>query len=178
MADYILIRQKRKTISLEVRAGEIFIKAPMSMSEFEINEFISRHTRFIEKRKAFYLTCEKQKVFLSAEELKFLPARARILFEERVHFFAPLLGVAPKSIRITSAKTRFGSCSGDNRLSFSKFTALLSPPLVDYIVVHELAHIKIKNHQSAFYALVASILPDYKVRQKQLKLEAPKYFWK
>lgn len=64
---------------------------------------------------------------------------------------------------------RFGSCSASNRLCFAWRLMRYPEAAVDYVVVHELAHIRYKNHGPAFYRLIASVLPDYKERIKLLK---------
>ena len=79
------------------------------------------------------------------------------------------MGLTPAGISITGAEKRFGSCSGKNRLCFSWRLMLYPPEAVDYVVVHELAHIRHKNHGRDFYALVASILPDYRQREALLR---------
>ena len=83
--------------------------------------------------------------------------------------FAAILGVQPAGIRITSAKKRFGSCSGTDHLCFSWRLMLYPNEAVDYVVVHELAHIREKNHSPAFYNVVAAVLPDYKRRAALLR---------
>ena len=80
-----------------------------------------------------------------------------------------MMGVMPTSIKITSAKKRFGSCSGQNGICYSWRLMLYPSEAIDYVVVHELAHIRQKNHSPAFYKEVAKILPDYKAREKLLK---------
>jgi predicted metal-dependent hydrolase len=94
--------------------------------------------------------------------------RARQIFPERVGFYARRLDLAWKGIRITSARTRYGSCSADNRLSFS-FRLVMAPyDVIDYIVVHELAHIKIKNHSKRFWEYIGKVMPDYRQRKEWL----------
>jgi predicted metal-dependent hydrolase len=94
--------------------------------------------------------------------------RARQIFPERVAFYGRRLDLAWKGIRITGARTRYGSCSGDNRLSFS-FRLVMAPyDVIDYIVVHELAHIKIKNHSKRFWEYIGKVMPDYKRRKEWL----------
>ena len=78
------------------------------------------------------------------------------------------MGLEPTNIKITGAKARFGSCSSKNSLCFSWRLMMRPPEAVDCVVVHELAHIAQKNHGRTFYALMASVLPDYKERQKLL----------
>jgi predicted metal-dependent hydrolase len=75
----------------------------------------------------------------------------------------------PTSIKINGAKTRWGSCSAKKSLNFSWRLMMAEDDVIDYVVVHELAHIKEMNHSPKFWAVVAIILPDYKQRQARLK---------
>ena len=75
----------------------------------------------------------------------------------------------PEGIKITSAKTRWGSCIAKNSLCFSWRLMLLPDDIIDYIVVHELAHIRVKNHQKQFYDEVRRYMPDYRERELRLK---------
>jgi predicted metal-dependent hydrolase len=79
------------------------------------------------------------------------------------------MGLEPTGVGITGAEKRFGSCSAKNRLSFSWRLMRYPEAAVDYVVVHELAHIRHKNHGKEFYALIESYMPDYKERRKLLK---------
>lgn len=79
------------------------------------------------------------------------------------------MGLVPAGIKITSARTRFGSCSGKNSVCFSWRLMLYPPEAIDYVIVHELAHIRHHDHSPAFYALIEQYLPDWKVRMKLLK---------
>lgn len=88
----------------------------------------------------------------------------------RVLEYASKMGVMPTAIKINSAKTRWGSCSGKNSLNFSWFLILAQDTVIDYVVVHELAHILQHNHSNHFWKIVEQVLPDYKVRQQGLKV--------
>ena len=90
---------------------------------------------------------------------------------DRVAYYAVRMGVEPRSVKITSAKTRFGSCSPKNGLCFSTRLIPHSDAAIDYVVVHELAHIRQKNHGAAFYREIEKILPDYRDRIRLLKNE-------
>ena len=88
---------------------------------------------------------------------------------ERVDFFSRMLKLQPGSLSITSAKSRWGSCSEVNNLAFS-FRLIMAPPaVIDYVVVHELMHIKEKNHSAGFWRLVESAIPQYKLHRRWLK---------
>ena len=79
------------------------------------------------------------------------------------------MGLNPTGIKITSAEKRFGSCNGKNSICYSWRLMQYPAEAIDYVVVHELAHIKHKNHGKEFYRLIENFLPDYKNREKLLK---------
>ena len=87
----------------------------------------------------------------------------------KVTHYAAIMGVVPTSVKITAAKSRFGSCSGKNGICFSLYLMQYPEEAIDYVVVHELAHIRHHDHSSAFYAEVAKVMPDYRARMKLLK---------
>ena len=74
-----------------------------------------------------------------------------------------------KSVSITSATTCWGSCGGGNSLNFTYKLALCPLPVIDYIIIHELCHTKVKNHSTQFWAEVGKIYPEYKHCEKWLK---------
>lgn len=94
---------------------------------------------------------------------------AKNLLTNKVIDFAKLMGVTPIAVKINGAKTRWGSCSGKNSINFSWRLIMAGDDVIDYVVVHELAHIKEHNHSDRFWAVVAAVLPDYKERQARLK---------
>lgn len=91
------------------------------------------------------------------------------LFNECIGYFAPLMEVSPGEIKVSSARTQWGSCTtrGTVRLNWQ----LIKMPLhlVDYVVVHELAHLREMNHSAAFWAVVESVCPDYVKRRAELR---------
>ena len=95
---------------------------------------------------------------------------AKRTLKEKVGEYSELMGVVPAAARITSAKTRWGSCSGKNSINFSWRLIMADDGVIDYVVVHELAHIKEHNHLPRFWAVVEKAMPDYRTRQKRLKL--------
>ena len=86
----------------------------------------------------------------------------------RVSSFAKQMSVAPAAVKISGAKARWGSCSAKKSLNFSWRLAMADDDVIDYMVVHELAHIIEMNHSARFWAIVEGILPDYKIREKRL----------
>ena len=95
--------------------------------------------------------------------------RAKAILPEKVDHYAKSMGLQPSGITITGARTRFGSCSPKNRLCFSWRLVAYPEEAIDYVVVHELAHIVHRNHGPEFHALVERILPDHRKRRELLK---------
>ncbi|GAB4399407.1 MAG: SprT family zinc-dependent metalloprotease [Anaerolineales bacterium] len=96
-------------------------------------------------------------------------ARASEHFRARTAQLAEQFHLTPASIRISSARSRWGSCSGKNNLSFTWRLVMAPPDVADYVILHELAHIAVKNHSPQFWAKVASMMPDYAQKRKWLK---------
>lgn len=86
-----------------------------------------------------------------------------------INSYATQMDVQPTSVKISDARTRWGSCSGKNRINFAWRLILTSPACVEYVVVHELAHIKEHNHSKRFWNIVEGILPDWRDRRLQLR---------
>jgi len=88
---------------------------------------------------------------------------------KKVFDFSKTMGVVPAAVKISNAKTRWGSCSGKNSLNFSWRLIMADDDVIDYVVIHELAHIKELNHSERFWAIVQEMLPDYRERRERLK---------
>ena len=100
---------------------------------------------------------------------KWYKTAARKLFIERVKFYAQKFGLKYERIRLSAARTRWGSCSSRGTLSFTWRLVMAPLEVVDYVVIHELAHLRVKNHSTVFWAEVAKMLPDFKHPRAWLK---------
>ncbi len=168
--DYTVIYSKRKTLGLEITKDlRVLVRVPMRTSKRDIEQMVQKHACWIQSH------LEKQKKRadaqpeLSTEEQEALKKHARTVIPLKVSYYGKLMGLEPTGMTITGAEKRFGSCSPKNRLAFSWRLMRYPDAAVDYVVVHELAHIRHKNHGKAFYALIESYMPDYKDRKKLLK---------
>ena len=104
-----------------------------------------------------------------------LRGTAQTWFEQRAAHFARVLDVRVHSIRLSNARTRWGTCHPDGRVRLNWRLIQAPPALVDYVVVHELAHLREPNHSPRFWTWVASVLPDYRERRRTLRLEGHRY---
>ena len=96
--------------------------------------------------------------------------QAKEILQKRVEIFAEKMDAKYASVKVTSARRRWGSCTSKNNLNFSWRIVLAPGEAIDYVVIHELAHTKIKNHAKGFYEMVSKYCPDCKQREEELKL--------
>ena len=101
--------------------------------------------------------------------LRWYRKQARALITERAESLAQQYGFSYQKLRISSARTRWGSCSSVGTISFTWRLVMAPIEIVDYVVIHELVHTKVRNHSKDFYHEVGKILPDYKKRIHWLK---------
>lgn len=168
--EYTILRSRRRTMSLQVtRDAKIIVRAPLHIPQETIQRFVAEHETWIETQ----LIRQEQRLLShpprSHEEQEALRRQAKELLPALVRHWAQHMGVEPTGIKITSARTRFGSCNEKNSLCFSLYLMEYPPEAIEAVVVHELAHIRHKNHGASFYTLVRRTLPDYDVRIKALK---------
>ena len=157
---YKLIRSRRRTISIEItRDAAVVVRAPLRASVRDVEYFLNEKEHWIQ------VHLDRQQARLAAHP----EAEAREYIPPRAAYYAQLMEVSPTAIRFSRAKTRFGSCSAKDSITFSLRLMDYPKEAVDYVIVHELAHIRHKNHGKEFYRFVASILPDYRQREALLK---------
>ena len=170
MTDYRVVRSRRRTVALQVdQNGSVIVRAPMTLPAEEIRTFVEKHETWIHRQQQRQARYRAEHPEPTPQEQEALRRQAKTLLPQRVAYWAGVMGVRPTGIKITSARTRFGSCSGKNSLCFSLYLMAYPPEAIEYVVVHELAHIRHKNHSPAFYAEVERYLPDWRRRQALLK---------
>ena len=166
-----IIRSDRKTLSVQIKNGELIARAPLRMKEKDIYAFIDSKKTWIEKHLA---SSEEAKKTLgeiqpfTEEALKELVVKAKLIIPKRAEHYAPLIGVTYNRITIRSQRTRWGSCSSKGNLNFNCLLVLFPPEVIDSIVVHELCHRKHINHSPKFYAEIDKVFPEYKKWHKWL----------
>ena len=167
---YELIRSSRRTLSVEVDPdGGVLVRAPRFTPTWRIDAFVAERADWIERARARQARRQENLPVIREEDKPLYVKRAKALLPGKIEYFARRMGVEPTGLTVTSARTRFGSCSGKNRLSFSWRLMAYPEAAIDYVVVHELAHIRYKDHSRAFYGFIESVLPDYRDRIKLLK---------
>lgn len=116
-----------------------------------------------------HLSYDERRDVIRYSLIEWYKNRVSDIVKERLQYFTNLTGLQPVKVLIKEHKRIWGSCTGKNTININWKIVMAPLPIIDYLIVHELAHIKIKNHSSQFWNLVASILPDCKESSKWLK---------
>ena len=172
-----LVRSKRKTSCIEVTSDcRVIVRAPLRISEKEINNFIGEKADWIEKnlskmneRQKIKKINEENSTPLTEQDIRLLTTRAKRIIPVKVKKYADIIGVDYGRITIRMQKSRWGSCSFKGNLNFNCLLMNAPEEILDYVIVHELCHRKEMNHSPRFWAHVESVLPDYKKCRKWLK---------
>lgn len=173
--EYTLIRTNRRTVAVVIKPdGAVIVRAPLNMSQARIERVLSEKTAWIEKHLVKIRSSEKLPKFTDKEINDFIQAAKRVIPEKSAHF-AAAIGVSYGRITIRRERTVWGSCTARGNLNFNCLLAAVPPEILDYVIIHELCHRKEMNHSKKFWAIVASMCPEYKEWRKWLKTEGEKY---
>lgn len=163
---------RAKNIRLCVYAdGRFVITKPRRLSEKYVDNFITQKIEWIKDKldKVAYgrnrmPKDEEQKIYL-----RYKDSALRFIIE-RINYFNKIYNFKFNNIRVKNQKTCWGSCSKRGNLNFSYRLIFLPQPLADYIIVHELCHLKELNHSKNFWNLVIKTIPNYHQLRKNLKI--------
>ena len=172
-----VVYSRRRTIGLEIKAdGHVYARVPERIPNQYVMDFIKERQEWIVQKWFMIMERRRQeqsrpvKDYEKDPELeKLYRKKAKMQLENRCAYFAKRMAVDYNRIAVRAAKTRWGSCSAQGNLNFHWKLVLMPPEILDYVVVHELAHRKEMNHSQRFWAEVERSLPDYKARRKWLK---------
>lgn len=169
---YQIIRSGRKTLSLELGANGLLVRAPFSVTNAQIETFVQSREQWIRTHQAKLEEARKAQGTvkpLTMEEIRALAEQALKVIPERVALYAQKIGVTYGRITIRNQKTKWGSCSAKGNLNFNCLLMLMPPEVLDSVVVHELCHRKEMNHSKRFYEEVLRVFPEYRKWDRWLK---------
>lgn len=218
---YTLTRSKRQSLSIQIKQGQVMVKAPVGYPVARIEQFLAQKKDWITQHSQASQAQQAQKAQftlaygdtiayrgqavtliasdkptasghnhppiyspetqclhlppgLNAEQLKascihWYKQQAKAHTRERIAHYSVPMGASPTILKVSSAKTRWGSCSSQRTITFSWRLMMASDPAIDYVVVHELAHLFEMNHSPQFWSHVARVMPDYQVHMAALR---------
>ena len=185
-----IIRSNRKTLALTIdEKGDLIVHAPKTMALFEIFNFIEKKSDWIENKiNTVKGTLDKNQKIISYEEIFFLgltknciciescktkAKRERAIKEwyqnntesvliPRIQNMLALMKRRCKSIKIINSKAKWGMCDSKQNLYFNWKLLMLSQELIDYVIIHEIAHLTELNHSKKFWSIIGEVIPNYK----------------
>jgi predicted metal-dependent hydrolase len=236
MIDYNIIRSnRRKSIALQVKGGELIVRAPQYVADSYIQQLILKKELWIEEKlqiqnshlasqknhtenidfsnngsiwinghnkKVLLLFSHKSSIENSIDEFKvtllnrykkatekeqnkaikrnvevWLKEKATKLLISKVDHFSHELNLFPSDIKVRQYKARWGSCNSRGQLSFNYLLLMTPDWVIDYVVVHELCHLKYLNHSNHYWLFVEQSFPRYKEAKQWLKLHQNQLSW-
>lgn len=167
-----IIRSDRRTLGLQVKqGGQVCARIPRRASDRTAVRFIREHEDWIIRK---WMLSRQAPATDPAYSLPPVVTReaqekARQMIRRRVEYYAERMGVTYGRISMRNQKTRWGSCSSQGNLNFNYRLIFVPERLMDYVIVHELAHRRQMNHSGEFWKEVERYMPDYRARREELK---------
>ena len=165
---FVRHRRARRYLLRVEHDGRVRVTIPRGGSKREADAFVQRHTDWVARQRA-RLT---PSVFGTEERIA-LRERARIELPARLLEIAAQQGLTVTGVSIRNQRTRWGSCGRDGRISLNWRLVLMPPAVRDYVLIHELMHLKRLDHSPAYWKLVAAACPGYREARQWLRLNGP-----
>lgn len=160
--EYSLIKSKRrKTSQIMVDGDEVIVRTPLAKDNSEIKKIIQNKAQWIFK---------KQLEFRKRTDVHFVPKKytKRFLLKQ-VNSYAAKVGITPSKVNIKKMRTRWGSASKNNVINLNEHLLKAPKGAIDYVILHEICHLKIRNHSHRFWELVQKFMPNYEENRKWLE---------
>jgi len=169
---YKIKKKPIKHVYLRIKENHVEVSASSFVSKAFIEKFILKHANHIISKlnnQKYYFLFGKKYLNNGIDVNELYKQKTPMIVMPYVYKYSNLMNLHPSKVSFRFNKTRWGSCSVKDSIVFNYYLAKLPEDIIEYIVVHELAHIKHKNHQKEFWKLVEKYIPDYKEKRKRLR---------
>lgn len=162
---YQLIKTRIKNMYIYIKDGKVIVKVPIQLKDKDIQEFVNKKAKWIcEKIKQEQENSKVEKE-ITSQEIQ----RLEMIVKNNIDKYTELIKEQPNKVRIKDIKYAWGSCSSNRNISISKQLALKDEKVIEYVILHEMCHLKYMNHSKNFWNLVETYMPEYKQYRKILK---------
>ncbi len=179
---YTIVRSRRRTLAIEIRNEtqevRVIVRVPERMKTAEIEQFIELKKRWIIEKYTALLVDKMEKDIIRIPDYmtqEWLETEGMARFREKIILWAGRMNIRYGRVSIRDQKTRWGSCSGKGNLNFNWRLLMMPEDIMDYVIVHELAHRREMNHSPRFWQIVENYIPDYQKRRQWLKENGGRY---
>ncbi len=149
--------------------GSVVVTIPQRVAVYHAEAFVRNMAHWIRARQAYWRAHPQPRPRFTAADYKKYKEEARWRLTEMVVRYAQVYGFSYRAITIRNQRTCWGSCSRKKTLSFNYKLIFLPARVQEYVVVHELCHLREMNHSPKFWTLVSQIIPDYTERRRELR---------
>lgn len=166
-----IIRSRRRTIGLHIGSdARLTVRAPLRASQRAIASVVTEKRAWIQAKLAMMRQrLSERPAPIPPKFVREYRKQALQIITSRVQHYAEHHEFAPQRVKVNGAQRRWGSCSHRGSLNFSYRLIFAPLSVIDYVVVHELAHLKHPNHSRHFWACVASMMPEFRIHHRWLK---------
>lgn len=162
---YELTKSKIKNMYIYVKNGKVTVKAPIRLKDKSIYDFVSKKSKWIYEKIKQDREDPKKQEEIKPEDIE----KLKLVVKRYVEKYAKLLKEKPNKIRMKDIKYAWGSCSSNRNITINKKLAGKDEKVIEYVVLHEMCHLKYMNHSKEFWNLVENHMPEYKKYKNMLK---------
>lgn len=162
---YTIKKSKIKNLYIHIKEGQVIVKAPIRLKEKNIQDFINKKSKWIYENVKRYEQKPKVEEKLDIKDVE----RLKEIIQKSIQKYSKTLEVIPNKIRIKNIKYAWGSCSSKKNITINLKLAKKDEKVIEYVVLHEMCHLKEMNHSNIFWELVEKNMPNYKIYKNKLK---------
>ena len=162
---YTMVKSKIKNMYIHIKEGKVIVKAPIRLKDKYIQEFINKKSKWIYENVKRYEQKPKKEEKIEAKDVE----RLKCVIEKSIEKYSRTLHVMPNKVRIKDIKYAWGSCSSKRNITINLKLANKGEKVIEYVVLHEMCHLREMNHSKKFWDLVEKNMNDYKIYKKELK---------
>ena len=162
MLQYKIKYSKIKNVYIQIKEGEVIVKAPTKTTKQEIEQIIQQKADWIQKKIKKENKKNQRKAIYTEEKFK-------QIIEKNANELIKITGLTPNKIRIRNIKYAWGTCSANKNITINYNLIKYSEQAIKYVILHELCHLKYMNQSKKFWELIQKYMPEYKQVKKEFK---------
>ncbi len=165
--EYTIVKSNIKHTYIQIKNGEVIVKAPKKMSNKNIKEIVEKQRSWIDKKLKEEKKMQLELITpITQEETQYL----KKIVEKSIEKYSKNIGEKPNKVTIKKMKYAWGSCTSKRNIAINIMLAKKPKELIEYVVLHEICHLKYMNHSKNFWNLVNENMENYKEYRKRLKM--------
>lgn len=162
---YELTKSKIKNMYIYVKNGKVTVKVPIRMKDKQIYDFVHKKAKWIYEK----IKQEKETPKIQEEIKPEDRERLELIVKNKIEKYTKLLKERPNKVRIRDINYAWGSCSSNRNITINKKLARKEEKVIEYVILHEMCHLKYMNHSKEFWALVETYMPEYQKYKNMLR---------